>query len=291
MTNPEQVTVGEQAHATVLPDGVECFAATFRRHTFERHIHDTYAIGVTLTGVQRFWCDGVTHNSLAGHVMVIRPGHAHDGESGTDGAYSYRMAYLPERLISDVLADAGGTPDKLVLSQRTPVVIDDPRLAASVSRAWSVARSAASRDAIVDAFDEPILDLAVRFGGVPLPAAPPCAPRQLAAVIDYLHAHLHRDVRTSELARVAGMSRFRLTREFSRLHGLPLHAYHVHLRLEAAKRGLGSRRSVADVAAAFGFCDQSHFDRRFKGAFGLTPSQWRAGAVGSSRVSRRKTSA
>lgn len=266
----------DKAESTVLPGGVECLAATFHRHTFDRHVHDTFAIGVTLDGVQRFWCNGVTHDSLAHHVMVIRPGHAHDGESGSDSSYSYRMAYLPEQVIGDVLADANDTDRHFELSASMPVVIDDRQLAVRVANAWTSARTALSRDDVVDAFYEPILDLAVRFGRVPAPAVVPCAPARLAAVVDYLHAELHRDVPVSELARLAGVSRFQLTREFARIHGLPPHAYHLHLRLEAAKRALQADASIAGVAAAFGFCDQSHFDRRFKGAFGVTPSQWRS---------------
>src|SRR5215475_13519532 len=75
-------------------DGVELLHAEFDRHVYDRHMHDTYAIGVTLRGVQRFWCRGATRDSLAGHVMVIHPGEAHDGRSGAAGGYAYRMLYI-----------------------------------------------------------------------------------------------------------------------------------------------------------------------------------------------------
>jgi AraC-like DNA-binding protein len=31
---------------------------------------------------------------------------------------------------------------------------------------------------------------------------------------------------------------------------------------------------LAEIAAAAGFSDQSHFNRHFKKAFGLTPGRW-----------------
>jgi hypothetical protein len=38
------------------PDGIDFLEAAFDRHVYDRHIHETYAIGVTLRGVQRFRC-------------------------------------------------------------------------------------------------------------------------------------------------------------------------------------------------------------------------------------------
>lgn len=263
--------MSEHARSVVLPDGAECFEARFHKYAFERHIHDTFAIGVTLSGIQRFWCGGATHDSSPGDVIVIAPGQAHDGQSGTDDSYSYRMAYLPVSLIREVLSDASERSHGLDFSLDVPVLRDRP-LAASLANAWMSAKSAQN----TDAFYEPIVDLAIRFGKIRIPERPRSAPAVLARVVEYLHANVEREIRTTELAHVAGMSRFCLTREFRRAYGLPLHAYHVHLKLETSKRLLRGGESVAQVAARLGFCDQSHFHRRFKGAFGITPAQWTA---------------
>lgn len=270
-------TSSERAQTTVLPNGAECFEAEFRKYTFERHIHDTFAIGVTLSGVQRFWCSGTTYDSLAGDLMMIAPGLSHDGESGTDGAYSYRMAYLPEALIRTILADATERSSGLELSVPTPVV-HGGALASELAKAWSNACSALTADDLIDAFYEPIVQMATRFGRVRVPCRAAGTLADLDPVLEYLHAHIHREIRASELARVAGVSRFRLTREFVRRLGLPLHAYHVHIRLEAAKPLLRSGVPIAEVAMRTGFCDQSHLNRRFKGAFGMTPAQYATAA-------------
>jgi AraC-like DNA-binding protein len=48
-----------------------------------------------------------------------------------------------------------------------------------------------------------------------------------------------------------------------------------HLRLAEAARLLRiGDHTIAEVADLLGFSDQSHFDRRFKRAFGVTPSQF-----------------
>jgi transcriptional regulator GlxA family with amidase domain len=48
------------------------------------------------------------------------------------------------------------------------------------------------------------------------------------------------------------------------------------LRVQQARRLLAiSSKSVAEVAAATGFYDQSHFTKRFRSATGMTPRQYR----------------
>lgn len=53
------------------------------------------------------------------------------------------------------------------------------------------------------------------------------------------------------------------------------------LRLSRAAAALvQSDRLVAEVALAEGFCDQPHFTREFKQAFGTTPKVWRERYLG-----------
>ncbi|SFN65945.1 Helix-turn-helix domain-containing protein [Mesorhizobium sp. NFR06] len=47
-------------------------------------------------------------------------------------------------------------------------------------------------------------------------------------------------------------------------------------RLQRARRMIAEEDSLAEIAAAAGFSDQSHFNRHFKKAFGLTPGRWAA---------------
>ncbi len=88
-------------------DGVELLAAAFERHMYGRHIHDTYAIGLTLRGVQRLWCRGATQDGTPGHVIVINPGEVHDGQSGAPGGYAYRMFSIRTDVFEDLLEGQG----------------------------------------------------------------------------------------------------------------------------------------------------------------------------------------
>lgn len=74
-----------------------------------------------------------------------------------------------------------------------------------------------------------------------------------------------------EIAAGQGLTREAYTRRFSRVVGMPPHAYRLILRLNAARRALAEGAPVAEIATLYGFTDQSHFGRHFRRAFGTTP--------------------
>lgn len=86
-----------------------------------------------------------------------------------------------------------------------------------------------------------------------------------------------KDVRA--LSAVA-LSPFQFIRRFKKDLGLTPHTYVLQRRLRAARRLLtDTPLTVAEVAASLGFCDQSHLDRCFKRALGISPSQYRRACV------------
>lgn len=97
---------------------------------------------------------------------------------------------------------------------------------------------------------------------------------QRERVRDYLHAHYCENVTVQDLAPVAGLSRVHLTRAFTQRFGAPPHLYLNAVRLRQAQAAMLAGTPLAEVAAACGFADQSHFTRRFKGSVGTPPAQW-----------------
>jgi AraC-like DNA-binding protein len=96
----------------------------------------------------------------------------------------------------------------------------------------------------------------------------------LARVREFLHDNVAVDISAEDLAGVAGMSRFHVSRQFRRAYGMPPHAYLLKLRLAEARRLIAAGEPAALAAAGSGFVDQSHLSKRFKGAFGITPGQY-----------------
>jgi len=251
-------------------EGVERIEARFQGKGFAPHRHDTYAIGLTMSGVQTFSYRGQQRASLPGQIIVIHPDEVHDGGAGTESGLQYRMIYIAPERISQALAAYG--PPRLPFV--TDPVISDARFRADLVEALSEIGEELGdlkRDCL-------IADLASWLNrhadsakasktALDWPGVKQCA--------DFLKENCAGQVQMEELEAVAQMDRFSLSRQFRRAFGTSPHRYLVMRRLERAKSELMQGADLADVAAMSGFADQSHMTRHFKRTFGMTPGRWR----------------
>jgi len=83
--------------AAAAEPGVEVLSARFYGHAYDRHFHDSYAVGITKAGAQAFRARGTRHVSLAGTVIVISPGEPHDARRVTPGDSATRCFTFPSR--------------------------------------------------------------------------------------------------------------------------------------------------------------------------------------------------
>jgi AraC family transcriptional regulator len=103
------------------------------------------------------------------------------------------------------------------------------------------------------------------------------APRWLMRVRDAVHANFRGKVPLGELSRIAGVHPAHVCREFHRRTGRTVGAYMRELRIAHACRMLDSgNATLAEIALACGFADQSHFASAFRRVMGLTPGRYRA---------------
>jgi AraC-like DNA-binding protein len=111
------------------------------------------------------------------------------------------------------------------------------------------------------------------------PPPPEPAGREGAAVRrarDHLNEAYADNVSLEELARLAGIGPFALSRAFRAEVGMPPHAFLTHVRILRAKALLRAGASPAEAAARTGFVDQSHLSRHFKRLVKLTPGRFAA---------------
>jgi AraC family transcriptional regulator len=102
------------------------------------------------------------------------------------------------------------------------------------------------------------------------------APRWLWTARDLLRDLAGEEVTLSMVAATVGVHPIHLTRTFRRFFNCTPGEYLRRCRLERAGSLLrDAPLSLADVAVACGFADQSHFTRTFRGAFGVSPGAYR----------------
>lgn len=99
---------------------------------------------------------------------------------------------------------------------------------------------------------------------------------RIRKTIELLQSNLKTNPSLEAIAKTVNLSPSRLRNLFSKVTGLPLAHYLKLLRLEAARYLLATEfLTVKEVMAKTGFKDPSHFNRDFKAAYGMTPSQYR----------------
>jgi AraC family transcriptional regulator len=93
---------------------------------------------------------------------------------------------------------------------------------------------------------------------------------------DLIAANLGDDLSLAQVAAQCDLSREHFSRAFKISTGLTPHQWRQLCRIDAVKQLLtGSSRSIADIALACGFADQSHLTRVFGRIVGTSPAQWR----------------
>jgi AraC family transcriptional regulator len=96
------------------------------------------------------------------------------------------------------------------------------------------------------------------------------------AALWYVESHLKEEIRLEDVASVAGVSRFHLTRAFGFATGLSVMRYARVRRLSEAARALGADDAdILCVALDAGYGSHEAFTRAFRDQFGITPHELR----------------
>jgi AraC-like DNA-binding protein len=249
--------------------GVELLQARFSGRGFAPHRHDTYGIAVTDLGLQTFDYRGSVERSLPGQVTVLHPDEKHDGRAGTDSGFGYRIVYVEPARIGAAVRAIAGQPMPLPFV-REPVSVS-PLLVSAVTDAFRSGLEPLARDALIVRLAEGLLaaDPSLPGAGRPRRLDPPT----LARARELLDSR-HRVVRSTELERVTGLSRYELARQFRAMYGTSPYRYSVLRRLDFARAGLRRGEPMVEVALGAGFADQAHFTRMFASTYGIPPGRY-----------------
>ncbi len=248
------------------PGELERIEAFFSGVAYKPHRHDTYAIGWTLAGVQRFNYRGEARHSQPGRTLVLHPDELHDGRAGTEVGFHYRVVYVEPELIQNVL---GGKP--------LPFIEGGLSLDSRLYAAAGGLLGDFEHDLDPLQYEDAVYDLAIAMNDVSEHNRDTRLSfdyRAADLARQYILAHLDRHITLEDLERVSGRDRWKLSRDFRTLFGTSPYRYLTMRRLDSVRDMILAGESLAQAALACGFADQSHMNRNFKKTFGLTPKQW-----------------
>lgn len=235
------------------------------------HAHENATVTVLLGGRSEERAPGTPRlfQLARGCVLFRPPGAAHVDRFGPDGCANLEIEVVPEGL------DA--------LRRHTDVFEShayqtSPELMRTVRRIRTeLASPAPGRALALEGLALELLAAASRAGSPGADGGGSAPPRWLVRVRELLHERLADDVRLGDLAREAGVSPTHLARAFRRAYGARPAEYLRRARVDAAAWAIErGEESLAEIAAATGFADQSHMGRAFREAHGVSPARWRS---------------
>jgi AraC-like DNA-binding protein len=259
---------------------LELLRATYFTHSFARHTHAGYALGVIETGTEEFWYRGAVHRAPAGSIALINPDEVHTGHAADRRGWSYRVLYPGVELLRRAASEVAGRPRGVPLFPE-PVVRDAPlaRLLRELHAALERSGCALERESrLVWTLTQLVARHAAQREP---PGAPKRERRAVRLAREYVEDNHAHNISLEELSRVAGLSRFHLLRSFRAEVGLPPHSYLNQVRVYRVKEPLRSGAGIAEAALETGFADQSHLTRHFKRLVGVPPGRY---ALGSKNV-------
>jgi AraC-like DNA-binding protein len=255
-------------HTTILP-GVEAMSI-ISDHTFPRHSHDEFGIGVLLDGAQHSWSGRGIVEAEAGDVITVNPGELHDGIGRPNRPRHWRMLFLSPRALAGVLdrPASGFEMERPVLRYHKARFAVQMAIAATTS-------DHPDPDQIEEALLIAIYSTFSRTERPHSRTSPSFSPSVLR-VVDRIEAEAETPLSLSDYAMTAGLSRFQILRRFANEVGTTPHGYLTQHRVKLARRAIASGSSLADAAAASGFADQSHMTRAFARQIGMSPGRYRS---------------
>lgn len=234
-----------------------------------------YQIGLTYLGLFSYNVGRRSWMVDASRTLFMSPGWEFTDEHPVDGVGHSSVLVNPSRALLDELCGGLGP-------NRNPAFRDTSR--PSTSRLRLLTHHLLR---LPDGSDDPLHKdewvvhvLREAIGAAPAPRARPSRVVDLAK--EFLHAHAGDRITLERIASAVGVSPVYLTQEFKRAEGTPLYQFQLKQRLSQALHELPHCDDITGLALDLGFSSHSHFTAAFGGAFGMTPSRFRA-TVGSKR--------
>ncbi|HBH1325755.1 TPA: AraC family transcriptional regulator [Clostridioides difficile] len=238
---------------------------------FPNHFHEHYVIGFIEKGQRYLSCKNKEYTTSTGDLLLFNPFDSHTCEQIDDKVLDYRCINIKPEIIKKTVFEITGKnylpkfnqpvifrSELVPLLQELHYIIMEEELDFKKEELFFFLI-----EQLIEEHTEPNLQSNLENTNI-----------EIQAVCDYLENNYAEHIVLDELSTIAGMNKYSLLRNFTKLKGITPYRYLENIRVNKAKKLLEKGVEPIDAAIQTGFVDQSHFTNFFKNFIGLTPKQY-----------------
>lgn len=231
------------------------------------HGHEKACFGSVLRGACTEVYRGRTREYQSLSLEFLPPHHTHSVTYGTESTLTFGV-HISAEVLNELIDGSLFQKTSLYFESGGPLSWLVARLYEEFKQEDSLAPLA------IEGLVLEMLVMALRKKADNISHAKP--PFWLEQAREILHAHFLDNLSVHTIAQMVGIHSVHLCREFRRHYSSTVGSYVRKLRIEyACQEILKTDKSLAEIALASGFSDQSHFARIFKRHAGTTPAVFR----------------
>lgn len=255
-------------------ENLELMHGTTASYSTPRHFHEELELLVVQGNAWKFHYRGTLNTVPDGTLTLHQPGEVHTAHFPNETSYTFRALRVHPTLLQNAATEVAGREKGLPFFP-TPLVTDKHLKKLVLESCIALEDATASVLEQESRVLNTLAQLLIRYAENSPTLQPLGWERQpVKRVRDYLEDNYAENVSLEQLASIACLSPFHLSRVFRKEVGLPPHAYQTQVRVNRAKTLLSRGWSIGRVALEIGFASQSHFGLHFKQRVGVTPGQY-----------------
>lgn len=238
---------------------------------FPNHFHEHYVIGFIEKGQRYLSCKNKEYTTSTGDLLLFNPFDSHTCEQIDDKVLDYRCINIKPEIMKKTVFEITG---KNYLPKFNQPVIFRSELVPLLQELHYIIMEEELDFKKEELFFFLIEQLIEEHTKPNLQSNLENTNIEIQAVCDYLENNYAEHIVLDELSTIAGMNKYSLLRNFTKLKGITPYRYLENIRVNKAKKLLEKGVEPIDAAIQTGFVDQSHFTNFFKNFIGLTPKQY-----------------
>ena len=257
----------EQRHKFWRDGGLEIALIDCSAHSFPKHFHDEYIIGVNIVGGEAIWLEGQNFDAGLSEITLYNPGDVQSSYP-LQNEWKFVSVYFDQ----DYLMSAFGEGESITFEKG---ILSSTPFAESFRQGCLQCLYAPHANAME--VHEYIMMICNGLLNMTTSRSRNTISDNwvVTKTIDQMLSQPSYTPNLSELSTAVSMSPVQLLRTFKKSTGLTPLQWCRFKKLHLLKQELISEFSLADLAYKYGFADQAHLTRHFKMLFGVTPGAYR----------------